>query len=217
MEKINERQPQVRFDEFDDEWTLTELSNVFSIPEKVSEVPETVDELLTVKLHMQGVTAGVARKTLKLGATKYFVRHAGQFIYGKQNFHNGSMGVVPAEYDGKLTSGMVPSLDVFSDKYDVEYLVNYLGRPVFYENAVAYASGTGSKLIQEKVLLSFKIPIPEKAEQTKIGLFFKHYSALKDAQETRVKLLKKIKQGLLQQMLLLFALVSLMRIGLRLS
>lgn len=72
--------------------------------------------LLTVKLHLKGVSQNDNTNTLSLGATNYFIRKKGQFIYGKQNLFNGAFGIIPDEFDGFLSSGDVPALDINHSK-----------------------------------------------------------------------------------------------------
>ena len=64
-----------------------------------------------MRLHGNGVCKSSA-ENLQLGATQYYRRRAGQLIYGKQNFHNGAIGIVPISLDNGITSKDIPSFDI---------------------------------------------------------------------------------------------------------
>lgn len=81
---------------------------------KVSEqnkVEPDINKILTVRLHCNGVYKSNA-ENLQLGATQYYHRTAGQLIYGKQNFHNGAISIIPDNLDGGITSKDIPSFDI---------------------------------------------------------------------------------------------------------
>lgn len=107
--------------------------------------------------------------TLLLGATNYFIRRKGQFIYGKQNLFNGALGIVPEQLDGFLSSGDVPSLDINHSKVNSSFLLYFLGRKSFYKRLEDIASGSGSKRIHEMTLLNVEISFPLISEQKKIA------------------------------------------------
>lgn len=131
---------------------------------------------MTVKLNLGGVVIGANRDTLSFGSTRYYTRHAGQFIYGKQNFFNGSMAIVPDYADGKATSGDVPAMDIHD--IDSDFLMVNISRPSYYKSKEAAASGTGSKRIHQKTLQEFTIFVPGTEEQSKIGALFGKLDAL---------------------------------------
>lgn len=153
------------------EWISKELAEVMSVPEKVK--PKNIDKskLLTVKLHLKGVFQNDNTNTLSLGATNYFIRKKGQFIYGKQNLFNGAFGIIPDEFDGFLSSGDVPALHIKHSKINTTYLLYFLGRVDFYKRLEDLATGSGSKRIHETTLLEIKIDFPTMEEQHKIANF----------------------------------------------
>ena len=182
------------------EWEEARLNNVLSIPEKIKTEIIEKDKLLTVKLHMQGIKVNKNVDTLNIGATVYYKRKAGQFIYGKQNFFNGAFGIVPEELDGYLSSGDIPALNINRDRIIPEYLINYIGRTEFYKKTENLSSGTGSKRIHEKTLLEIVINIPCVAEQERIANFLSNIDLVIDKENKKLEELKRWKKGLLQQM-----------------
>lgn len=190
--------PRLRFVGFNDEWEQRKLGNYLSIPEKIKANVNTPNDLMTVKLNLRGIEAGGNRETLNLGSTVYYKRKSGQFIYGKQNFFNGSMAIIPSELDGKATSGDVPSLDI--NGIDSEYLYTYVSRKSYWKRKESAASGTGSKRIHESTLLEFEISVPSELEQGRIGKFFIELTNLINLHQHKLNLLEEKKKGYLQKM-----------------
>lgn len=151
-------------------WEQCKLGDYLTIPEKEILEVASVNDLITVKLNLGGVESGASRDTLSLGSTVYYKRYAGQFIYGKQNFFNGSMGLIPKNLDGKGSSGDVPSFNV--SNIEANYLYTYVSRESYWRLKVAAASGTGSKRIHEKTFLDFNIDVPSLDEQKLISNTF---------------------------------------------
>ncbi|APA90703.1 restriction endonuclease subunit S [Myroides sp. ZB35] len=152
-------------------WESKELAEVMSVPEKIKSKKIDKSRLLTVKLHLKGVSQNDNTNTLSLGATNYFIRKKGQFIYGKQNLFNGAFGIIPDKLDGFLSSGDVPALDIKHSKINTAYLIYFLGRVDFYKRLEDLATGSGSKRVHETTLLGIKIDFPTIEEQHKIASF----------------------------------------------
>ena len=170
MSKEKRRVPKLRFPGFTEDWEQRKLGDYLTIPEKEILEVASVNDLITVKLNLGGVESGASRDTLSLGSTVYYKRYAGQFIYGKQNFFNGSMGLIPKNLDGKGSSGDVPSFNV--SNIEANYLYTYVSRESYWRLKVAAASGTGSKRIHEKTFLDFNIDVPSLDEQKLISNTF---------------------------------------------
>ncbi len=182
------------------EWEVKKLGEVLSIPEKIK--PEKIEKnkLLTVKLHLKGLFKNGSTEGLSIGSTNYFVRKKGQFIYGKQNLFNGAFGIVSEEFDGFLTSGDVPALDIDYSKLNSMFLLSFLGREIFYKKLEEIASGSGSKRIHENIFLNVEIPIPCLAEQTAIANFLYALDEKINQTQTQIEKMEVWKKGLLQKM-----------------
>ena len=196
---MSKKSPQLRFEGFTDDWEERKLGDFLKTPEKVKAHIQSKDDLMTLKLNLGGLESGSKRETLELGSTIYYKRKSGQFIYGKQNFFNGSMAIIPIDLDGKATSGDVPSLDVIGILS--EYLYVYVSRGDYWKSKESEASGTGSKRIHEKTLQGFDIKVPStQNEQRKIGSFFKQLDDTIALHQRKLDLLKEQKKGYLQKM-----------------
>ena len=196
--KNGERYPELRFPGFTDAWEQRKLGDYLSIPEKEILEVASSDDLITVKLNLGGVELGASRDTLSLGSTVYYKRYAGQFIYGKQNFFNGSMGLIPTNLDGKGSSGDVPSFNV--SNIEENYLYTYVSRESYWRSKEAAASGTGSKRIHEKTFLDFNIDVPSMDEQKLISNTFDLIDRFITLHQRKLEHLQLQKKALLQQM-----------------
>ena len=190
--------PRLRFPGFTDEWEQRKLGDYLSIPEKEILEVRSSNDLLTVKLNLGGVELGASRDTLSLGSTVYYKRYAGQFIYGKQNFFNGSMGIIPQNLDGKGSSADVPSFNI--SNIETNYLYTYVSRESYWRPKVAAASGTGSKRIHEKTLLDFNIDVPSINEQKLISNTFYLINSFITLHQHKITNLIKKKKSLLQKL-----------------
>ncbi|MFT4361690.1 restriction endonuclease subunit S [Staphylococcus aureus] len=157
-------------------------------------------ELLTVKLHCKGIEKANINRVLKLGATNYYKRFEGQFIYGKQNFFNGAFDIVPKKFDGLYSSSDVPAFEINTEKIEPNYFISYISRPSFYKSKEKYSTGTGSKRIHENTVLNFSLHLPCLNEQLKIASFVCFLNRKIELLERKIYLIKKQKQALLQQM-----------------
>lgn len=196
--KDEKKAPKLRFKGFTDDWEQHKLSDYLSIPQKevISNAKDL--KLMTLKLNLGGITLTANRETLKLGATIYYKRHEGQLLYGKQNFFHGSMALIPKEAEGYATSGDVPALNI--SRINKNYLIDYIGRPDYYKPKEALSTGTGSKRIHEKTLLSFDIQVPSLEEQTKINQLFQSLDHTITLHEEKQKQLEQLKKGLSQKL-----------------
>lgn len=181
------------------DWRLMKLREFLSTPVKVKPDKILRDKILTVKLHQKGVLKSSNTRSLSLGST-YFVRKAGQFIYGKQNLFNGAFGIVPKKFDGFITSGDLPALNIDTEVIDSQFLIHYLGRKSYYSRLESISIGTGSKRIHETVLLDVKIKLPTLQEQRRISQFLVSLDQKVGSVNAQIKEMNEFKKGLLQKM-----------------
>lgn len=174
------------------------VGDVCSISEQIR-AEANIDDIITVRLHGNGVCKSSA-ENLQLGATQYYRRRAGQLIYGKQNFHNGAIGIVPISLDNGITSKDIPSFDIDEMKCNSVYLLAQLQSPQYYKPAEALTTGTGSKRLKEETFLKMPIVLPNKREQDNIAVLIHRASMNLDHAKRLLELLSIQKQFLLRQM-----------------
>lgn len=181
-------------------WQMIKLKDVLSVPKKELANVTTKSQIMTVKLNLGGIVDGANRDTLNPSATKYYIRHAGQFIFGKQNFFNGSMAIVPKAMDEKVTSQDVPALNINNEKINSKFLLYYLSRKNFYKHTERFATGTGSKRLHVDTLLNLKIRIPDISYQNQIVSTLTLLDKKLQLETAKLNKLKQLKQFLLQNM-----------------
>ncbi|MBC6612413.1 restriction endonuclease subunit S [Hymenobacter sp. BT507] len=191
---------QRRFPEFQGQpWPLA------SIGEMITESRESLPvsnphERITVRLNLNGVEARDVRGTEAEDATVYYLRRAGQFIYGKQNLHKGAMGIIPAELDGYSSTQDMPTFD-FSATVNPQWFLYLMSREDFYLNLEKIATGTGSKRIQPASLYKIKVPFPSLPEQQRIAAVLTACDQEIELLQAQLHQWQQQKKGLMQQLL----------------
>jgi type I restriction enzyme S subunit len=132
-------------------------------------------------------------------STQYYIRRSGQFIYGKQNFFNGAIGVVPESLDKYESTKDVPAFDI-DNSVDVSWLYHYIARPEIYKPQEALCTGTGSKRFHVENFYNMEFPVPNIDEQKTISLFFDNLDNLITLHQGECEKLKKLKKYMLQNM-----------------
>ena len=190
----------LRFD-FKDTWDKVLLKDVAFIPKKTKLTNVEGLKLLTVKLHTKGIEINdrIKPKLTKRGRP-YYIRRSGELLIGRQNFHNGGMGIVPKSLDGGICSNAISSFNAFEDKIDVNYLYYFLARPEYYIKSERLIGGTGQKEFSEKELLKLKRDLPSLEEQNKIVDFLLNIDHKIELSENQLNKTQEFKKGLLQQM-----------------
>ena len=131
---------------------------------------------LTVKLWGKGV---VEKTDLYGGSaqTQYYIRHAGQFMYGKLDFLHAAFGVVPDKLDCFESTLDSPAFDI--EGLDSSFLLNLVTQEDFYLKNGNIANGSRkAKRIHEETFLNMEIRAPELVEQRQIGAFFDRLDSL---------------------------------------
>lgn len=155
---------------------------------------------ITVKLYGRGVYAK-DEKRKGSSSTKYYKRRAGQFIYSKLDFLNGAFGIVPEDLDGYESTLDLPTFDIGSG-IDAHWLLSYVTRENFYKAHIGRAKGgRKARRVSPGEFLSIEIPLPPLPEQKKIAAILGCVVDAIQATQAVIDQTRKVKQGLLQQLL----------------
>jgi type I restriction enzyme S subunit len=141
---------------------LGELLTQSKVPSEAADA----NRRIRVKLNVGGVEKRPVSNEVE-GATNYYTRKAGQFIFGTQNFHKGAFGVIPPELDGFETSNDIPSFDV-SKECRPEWIFFYFKVGDRYKELEKLARGVGSKRVHPKQIFELEIPVPPVSQQLEI-------------------------------------------------
>lgn len=186
-------------DWINNDWKKVKLGSILFIPKKTKAKKIDRNKLITVRLHRKGVVKNENTGGLRIGATTYYIRKAGQFIYGKQNLHNGALGIVPIELDGFLTSSDIPTLDINTEKVLPEFIEILIGRKTFYKYLEKFSAGSGAKRISEKVLLEIKIDLPPIGTQKKFIHLIKSIDTTFGLSQSKISSTKALQKSLINQ------------------
>jgi type I restriction enzyme S subunit len=175
-------------------WKTVKLGDLL-VESKVESINPNTQKRIRVKLNVGGVEKRPDINE-KDGATKYFIRKSGQFIYGKQNLHKGAFGIIPEELDSYESSSDLPSFDV--DKSCLpEWIFYFFKQGNFYQNLESIARGVGSKRINPSQIFSLNIKLPTLSEQKRIINLVNEFEekVLKFSKESdfQIELINKLK------------------------
>jgi type I restriction enzyme S subunit len=146
-------------------WATVKLGELITESRVPSNNPDP-DRRITVRLNVLGVEKRPLENE-KAGATKQFIRKAGQFIYGKQNFHKGAFGIIPNELDGFESSADLPSFDVREDCM-AEWVFYFFKQGGYYLELAKIARGVATQRIHPEQIYDLEIPLPDLDTQKNI-------------------------------------------------
>lgn len=187
----------VRLKGFNDDWKNVLLGRILEFPKKES-LPNPQDyNLLTVKLHVKGIEATDKKPNATEKSRPYYLREPNEILIGRQNFHNGGIGIVPENMKGYIASNAISSLRVLSG--DLRFYFYYLSNSSFYKKIDSIVGGTGQKEISENTMKKLKITIPKTIEeQVAISSVLTTADKEIDLLEKELESLKQQKKGLMQ-------------------
>jgi type I restriction enzyme S subunit len=149
-------------------WQSVCIGDIANIPKKRPVANPQAIELLTVRLYAKGIerTGKYPRATER--GRPYFVREAGEILIGRQNFHNGGIGIVGKADHGLICSNAITSL-IPTNRADKDFLFYLLSNSEFRNSIQKQSEGTGQSEISETKILSLELALPPLPEQKKIA------------------------------------------------
>lgn len=195
--KKNKTVPTIRFFEFSDAWEQHNVGDFLT----VSKIPghTGVDaKKLTVKLWGKGV---VEKTDLYGGSenTQYYIRRAGQFMYGKLDFLHAAFGIVPENLDKFESTLDSPAFDL--NGIDAHFLLNRVTQEDFYLKHGLVANGSRkAKRIHEDAFMTMPILVPPLAEQQRIGNYFVSLDRLIALHQNKLEKMQQVRELLLNQL-----------------
>ena len=186
---------------FDGEWKEVRLKDIGFIPKKTPVKEIGNRRTLTVRLYVKGVIFSTNAKT-KITSTgrKYYERNEGEILIGRQNIHNGGIGLVHSQHNGHICSNALTSFCV-NEFHNRSFIWHLLSFPQIHMRIERYMSGTGQKEISEKELLKLNIVAPPIEEQTAIAQVLTTADREIELLEKKLVAMKEQKKGLMQVLL----------------
>lgn len=189
--------PDVRFREFSGGWEKHKVGDFLTESRIIGNTGLTAKKL-TVKLWGKGV---VEKSDAYGGSahTQYYVRKAGQFMYGKLDFLHAAFGIVPDSLDGYESTLDSPAFDLSG--IDGEFLMNTVIQENFYLRNGMIANGSRkAKRIHVDTFLEMDILTPSMEEQKKIGAYFVQLDEHISFAQIEIGKLQNLKEALLEKM-----------------
>ena len=188
----NEKKPALRFKGFTDPWEQRKVGDHL-IPSKLPGHTGVDARKLTVKLWGKGVV----EKTDSYGGsehTQYYVRHAGQFMYGKLDFLHAAFGIVPAELDNYESTLDSPAFDL--SEINGKFLVSRVCKEDFYLKYGTIANGSRkAKRIHEDTFMDMPILVPELEEQERVAALLEALDTLITLHQRKLEKLVQIRKA----------------------
>jgi type I restriction enzyme S subunit len=187
---------------FSEEWKNTKMKKIGFIPSKSPLIKIENQRLLTVKLHTKGVEFNNSdRPIISSSGRPYYERFEGEILIGRQNIHNGGIGLVLSEHSGNICSNAISSFKVNPD-VSLEFVLHYLVHPDHYKLIEIFMGGTGQKELSEKQFLNLEMKFPSSIkEQQAIAAILSESNRELDLLRKRLAKLQEQKKGLMQVLL----------------
>lgn len=189
-----------RFPGFKGEWKEKKLGEIISEIKRKRVINPDNHELLTVKLHLNGVVRSGKKPNSTEGGRPYYHRYEGELIIGRQNLHNGGIAIVGKDTSGCIASNAISSFDTIADN-DLKFMLYRMSIPSFLFKVDNLTGGTGQKEVSTKALLGITIPIPSFTEQKTIAVALNTADTEITTLQQKLDRLKQEKKALMQQLL----------------
>ena len=193
MNDNKRKAPPIRFREYTGEWCEHKIGD-FLTESRILGHTGLQAKKLTVKLWGKGV---VPKDDFRGSEnTQYYIRRAGQFMYGKLDFLHAAFGIIPESLDNYESTLDLPAFDLHD--IDGSFLLNKVIQEDFYiKNGIMADGSRKAKRIHANVFLDMPITVPEFPEQEKIGLFFTQLSDLIELQMKKRNKMAQIRSALM--------------------
>lgn len=180
-------------------WEKRCFGELFYEPKKEKVKKPHEKQLLTVKLHCKGIEATGNYPNKTENGRPYFQRFKGELLIGRQNLHNGGIGIVSDECNGLIASNAISSY-INKEGINLHFIYYQMSQMDFYKRIDLLIGGTGQKEISKAELEKIYLLVPIKAEQDKIADILSNLERKILYEKEKLKELKQWKKGFLQQM-----------------
>lgn len=201
----NRKQPELRFDDFSDEWKIQVLRDVVErVTRKNKELQTQLPLTISAQYGLVDQISYFNKQVASKDMSNYFLLKRGEFAYNKSYSRDYPWGAIKRleKYDmGALSSLYITFKPL---KIDSNFLVSYYDTKKWHKEvstrATEGARNHGLLNISANDFLETEIVIPLQEEQEKIGSFFKHIDEIITLKQQELDTLKQTKQGFLQKM-----------------
>lgn len=179
-------------------WSTNILRNILIPGSKVPVTDTSKYQKITIKLNLQGITKSNVNREMA-DTRPFYIRRENEIIIGKQNYFNGSIAILPKEFDGCICSNAIMSFSVNSN-YLTKFVYYYISQNNYIKRREYFANGTGQKELSENDFLNFQIKVPSIEEQKHITNILDNIDSKINSNVNIYNSITKLKKSLLQQM-----------------
>jgi len=206
--------PEIRFAGFTDAWEQRKLSDVADLidGDRGKNYPSGAD--FSEQGHTLFLSAtNITRNGFSFGSDQYITEEKSNALgNGKLELNDivltsrGSLGhiawynndIKPLVPFARINSGMLIIRSM--EEVEPSYIAQYLKSPLGKRQIDLISFGSAQPQLTKKDVSNYKISIPEKTEQDKLGEFFRNFDQHIALHQRELNLLKNLKISLLQQM-----------------
>ncbi|EEM13839.1 MULTISPECIES: restriction endonuclease subunit S [Bacillus] len=197
--KAGEKQPQVRFAGFTDDWEQREFGEIITERREKTKI-ENEDTLLSSAIDGMYLNSELFSHFRGASNIGYLKIRKNDMILSAQNLHLGNCNI-----NQRFEHGIIsPAYKVYSlVNVDAAFMHAWIKKDStkqFFEKATTEGASVCRKNIEWGTLYSQKIYIPIYSEQQKIGELFNVLDKRIQLQQQKLELLQKQKKGFMQQM-----------------
>ena len=209
--KAGETVPEVRFPEFTGDWEQRKLGELATMNARIgwqnlrtSEFKDQGDYLLITGTDFKDGKIDYANAKY-VEANRYdqdpkIQLHEDSILITKDGTLGKVAYVKDLPFPATLNAGVFNVRVKDNRKIFPEFLFNYVNGPFLMEYVAERSTGGTIKHLNQSVLIDLPIPIPSIREQRKISDFLCDLTSIITLHQRKLDDLKKLKQGLLQQM-----------------
>ena len=190
----------VRFNEFDEEWIKTKLSNyITEISKKNKDKKITLVLTVSTKYGFISQEDYFDREIASKDTSNYKIVKKGDFAYNPSRINIGSISYLDTFEEGILS----PMYVIFkcNDNLNSSYFTYWLNTHSFKGNLYKYLSGSVRDSLSFKDMKLMKIKLPSLQEQQKIAEVLSNADKEISSLQSELEELKKQKKGLMQKLL----------------
>ncbi|MBR3579805.1 MAG: restriction endonuclease subunit S [Lachnospiraceae bacterium] len=199
--KNGEKEPQIRFNGFTDDWEQRKLGDMLERYEDPVETPHDGYERIGIRSHAKGVFHGYVEPGKELDTAKMHRVAADKFILNITFAWEHAVAITEEEDAGTLVSHRFPQFSFHKELKSHFFKFLMLDRKFREYLELCSPGGAGrNRVLNINDMLKYKINVPSVEEQTKIGEYFDNLDNLITLHQRKCDTLKELKKYMLQNM-----------------
>ena len=193
--------PEIRFSGFTDPWEQRKLGDIVDKYEDPVETPHNGYYRLGIRSHAKGTFHSFVEKGHELETAKMHRVAANNFIVNITFGWEHAVAITDENDDGKLVSHRFPQYSFHEGM--VPQFFKYVIADEDFRHWLWLASPGGAgrnRVLKLDEMLNYEVIFPSKAEQLKIGNYFKNLDNLITLHQRELEKLQNIKKSMLEKM-----------------